>query len=222
MKGSPPHTRETRNCAGFFNLNAGITPAYAGNTFAPGTTMSSAQGSPPHTRETLIVWHISLLKLRDHPRIRGKHVLYRLYLVDVPGSPPHTRETLYELETLTDIIGITPAYAGNTPFSVNTSPSSGDHPRIRGKHYTLISPSRTITGSPPHTRETLRGALYDVRHDGITPAYAGNTPFLSVPSCEHQDHPRIRGKHRVRLPAVSLNAGSPPHTRETLSATLSS
>ena len=76
------------------NYDAGITPAYAGNT---------------------LLFTKRLDGLRDHPRLRGKHGYYAMFEYLNGGSPPLTRETHRSMSNLVEILGITPAYAGNTP-----------------------------------------------------------------------------------------------------------
>ena len=85
-----------------------------------------------------------------------------------------------------------------------------DHPRIRGEH--AIWPLRTTaqSGSPPHTRGTLRLELEEARHHRITPAYAGNTDNFRNSSLYQADHPRIRGEHSTMLSIVSLSIGITP------------
>ena len=91
--GSPPHTRGTHCSTLFLPFRAGITPAYAGNTFFRITSIS-------------FPW--------DHPRIRGEHLDSVCDSVFGLGSPPHTRGTLSESLPSAQLTGITPAYAGNT------------------------------------------------------------------------------------------------------------
>ncbi len=91
-----------------------------------------------------------------------------------------------------------------------------DHPRIRGKHGEgSLFPTAQI-GSPPHTRETPLLTTFLTDPGRITPAYAGNTISYSVFNGSYRDHPRIRGKHYISLTCCQVDAGSPPHTRETL------
>ena len=75
------------------SLNAGITPAYAGNT----KRVSKIED----TRE-------------DHPRLRGEHQWITLQIVLMQGSPPPTRGTQAQGRKNPLSGGITPAYAGNT------------------------------------------------------------------------------------------------------------
>ena len=93
--------------------DSGITPAYAGNTHF----YRSAQSS-----------------LEDHPRIRGEHLFAEKNITPGQGSPPHTRGTLISLATVAALVGITPAYAGNTTSNSAVGVSVRDHPRIRGEH----------------------------------------------------------------------------------------
>ena len=71
------------------------------------------------------------------------------------GSSPHTRDKYLSNEEITDEIGITPAYAGQMHFFLLVKVGIEDHPRIRGTNRLLIPWRRTISGSPPHTRDKL-------------------------------------------------------------------
>ena len=76
LLGSPPPTRGTLRPSLIMFSNAGITPAYAGNTCC----------------------RCGLLPcLRDHPRLRGEHLLPDLVVAELPGSPPPTRGTRYRV-----------------------------------------------------------------------------------------------------------------------------
>ncbi len=92
-----------------------------------------------------------------------------------------------------------------------------DHPRIRGEH--AIWPLRTTaqSGSPPHTRGTLRLELEEARHHRITPAYAGNTDNFRNSSLYQADHPRIRGEHaESELDLTSVDGITPAYAGNTL------
>ena len=131
--GSPPHTRGTlKSCMRCGQLQ-GITPAYAGNT----TLLSPRLNS-----------------FEDHPRIRGEHFGYKCKSRCKSGSPPHTRGTQLVVCLVHLYAGITPAYAGNTSKYLGADKSSKDHPRIRGEHFTGVTPPNSSKGSPPHTRGT--------------------------------------------------------------------
>ena len=74
-----------------------ITPAYAGNTFL-----------------------LSLFYLggEDHPRVCGKHETVNFQILLTKGSPPRMRETRNGKLSNFANQGITPAYAGNTAYSL--------------------------------------------------------------------------------------------------------
>ena len=112
-KGSSPHMRGTPLIIPVRGLACGIIPAYAGNTFHP-----IHNGGYP----------------RDHPRICGEHVAMALSAICAPGSSPHMRGTRTERHRSDTVIGIIPAYAGNTPEHVYRCSPRRDHPRICGEH----------------------------------------------------------------------------------------
>ena len=155
--GSPPHTRGTLIVYNLVTFNCRITPAYAGNT-------EQAQDRQ--------------VQGRDHPRIRGEHAPFFYLLFCCLGSPPHTRGTLVWRLWKDNALGITPAYAGNTPCAIVSFPSLRDHPRIRGEHFVIVKLIFAILGSPPHTRGTPEIKVTSPFMGRITPAYAGNTYIL--------------------------------------------
>ena len=131
------------------------------------------------------------------------------------GSPPPTRGTQFEDDKKPDKIGITPAYAGNTPFIFLRCEPLWDHPRLRGEHIQSNIAPLLILGSPPPTRGTRKQRYYRFALIRITPAYAGNTPYKSQCSRIFQDHPRLRGEHHPPSDTMVQRLGSPPPTRGT-------
>ena len=134
------------------------------------------------------------------------------------GSPPLTRGTLFASIFNFCRNGITPAYAGNTIKFFMIFLLSGDHPRLRGEHFGTICRKTTCGGSPPLTRGTLSLKFGKKFRKRITPAYAGNTIFLSGDTARYEDHPRLRGEHFATSLAAGSVGGSPPLTRGTLIA----
>ena len=92
--GSPPPTRGTPCPLPVTLVVFGITPAYAGNTQ---------------------IYVLFGLESRDHPRLRGEHSCKCCIVPLLTGSPPPTRGTPSPAGIVIAAIGITPAYAGNTP-----------------------------------------------------------------------------------------------------------
>ena len=133
MVGSPPPTRGTQTVEGYDEDPGGITPAYAGNTILP-------------TLFFFFFW--------DHPRLRGEHKDKNKGTTLAQGSPPPTRGTRYYLVKHYIYLGITPAYAGNTPISLAIFFVFKDHPRLRGEHFVVGFHIGFGRGSPPPTRGT--------------------------------------------------------------------
>ena len=178
----------------------GINPAYAGSTRWSGMTANGVTGSSPHTRGARCRENSPAACGRDHPRIRGEHAR--------EGQGEGGAE------------GIIPAYAGSTrPMPLSLYQLRGSSPHTRGAPHAT---SRGRHSAEDHPR--IRGE-HSMRHVqrccrvGIIPAYAGSTMISSqswvpVPgSSPHtrgaragmgcsrlatEDHPRIRGEHRVR------------------------
>ena len=71
--------------------------------------------------------------IEDHPRLRGKDAPDSLVSLIVQGSPPLARERLAYQEVYLFVVGITPAYAGKTPYLAGVELANKDHPRLRGK-----------------------------------------------------------------------------------------
>ena len=109
--------------------------------------------------------------------------------------------------------GITPAYAGNTRWSLMTVAQSRDHPRLRGEYYQLLWFRQPVPGSPPLTRGIQSALIAYSVPLRITPAYAGNTesPPTSFQVC--WDHPRLRGEYASIPRYENPCLGSPPLTR---------
>ena len=132
--------------------NSRITPAYAGR---------------------ILNLYVMVTHSEDHPRIRGKNCCCSGQKYWNWGSPPHTREEYALGSSLSQNLGITPAYAGRIQTIVMPIQSPEDHPRIRGKNLVLLMFVKMKVGSPPHTREELVVSRPGHSDYWITPAYAG-------------------------------------------------
>ena len=153
-KGSPPLTRgiQFQDCMEYYQ--EGITPAYAGNTRSD---------------------YSNEIMSRDHPRLRGEYSRRSMAIRRQVGSPPLTRGIPAIIHHTEFWVGITPAYAGNTPKRHLFPSPLRDHPRLRGEYQDLWVCTGVTEGSPPLTRGILVWCLWEYRIYRITPAYAGNT-----------------------------------------------
>ena len=106
------------------------------------------------------------------------------------------RGTRIRAERIKDILGIIPAYAGNTPRVRRNVENTGDHPRVCGEHE---------CGD-----ESVWGNV------GIIPAYAGNTVFYVPGMICLGDHPRVCGEHGCADRRSVYFQGSSPRMRGTL------
>ena len=172
----------------------GIIPAYAGNTF-------SATPTPTSTG--------------DHPRVCGEHDCGAGIQSTAKGSSPRMRGTRYRLERGWIIVGIIPAYAGNTIQNRPFAATVGDHPRVCGEHTRTGCSGRTVLGSSPRMRGTRIHANVAGRTVGIIPAYAGNTRSTTNTLDCTEDHPRVCGEHDSWGWNVVITLGSSPRMRGT-------
>ena len=90
---SSPHSRGTHEDGTDPREEPGIIPAFAGNT-------RLSESCP--------------FLSRDHPRIRGEHRRMQSPARTLLGSSPHSRGTHGVLEGIEKVVGIIPAFAGNT------------------------------------------------------------------------------------------------------------
>ena len=167
MRGTPSTVR-----AG--SPTPGIIPAYAGNT--------RIQALPDDGR-------------RDHPRVCGEHMMLRAPSVTSVGSSPRMRGTPLHVGFGEHVVGIIPAYAGNTTRSAWRISNHGDHPRVCGEHFLYDRFAMKLPGSSPRMRGTLQSSGIPRHISGIIPAYAGNTQQHVYIDVFTGDHPRVCGEH---------------------------
>ena len=67
--------------------------------------------------------------------MRGEHSRVRLPLTTTLGSSPHARGALVAPDVGDDRLGIIPACAGSTCLHNRQATHIGDHPRMRGEHW---------------------------------------------------------------------------------------
>ena len=168
------------------------TPAYAGNTSDPSSTIPV---------------------FRDHPRLRGEYGRLPVPLIVPVGSPPLARGIRIQEDAMVKATRITPACAGNTPAPSLLPLPPEDHPRLRGEYQPVSNQHPPRPGSPPLARGIH--ALRIITRDDvrITPACAGNTPTRSNCSGYLEDHPRLRGEYKPLNQDRLKIRGSPPLAR---------
>ena len=172
-----------------------IIPAYAGNT-----PQSSDAIRPP----------------RDHPRVCGEHAVRIVHYRCGQGSSPRMRGTPLAVWLSSSLLGIIPAYAGNTLACATSSDISRDHPRVCGEHPWHCLNHVGSRGSSPRMRGTPLVHGLPLSCLGIIPAYAGNTRAMKPRSYSLWDHPRVCGEHVLIDSAPYGRAGSSPRMRGTL------
>ena len=152
------------------------TPAYAGNTSDPSSTIPV---------------------FRDRPRLRGEYGRLPVPLIVPVGSPPLARGIHARNKGIRDRIRITPACAGNTVFFFISAIGEEDHPRLRGEYSRKCPTNHILRGSPPLARGIPIKAKITRSSSRITPACAGNTSGFSGFCSSCKDHPRLRGEYII-------------------------
>ena len=137
-----------------------------------------------------------------------------------PGSPPLARGTGFFRSSRFISRGITPACAGNSNRDWRDACNIWDHPRLRGEQEDWTGREIKAMGSPPLARGTDHGPRVRAARHGITPACAGNSPFVPLAECVLQDHPRLRGEQAHSGHSLSRHKGSPPLARGTVVLTV--
>ena len=128
--GSPPLTRGIHRDDLQALLQAGFTPAHAGNTESVPAMFLQAQ---------------------VHPRSRGEYQQKRIKKAVCSGSPPLTRGIRFPVAQSRVTSGFTPAHAGNTEGLGGWNCRHRVHPRSRGEYFSC-SLFRSTSGSGVHPR----------------------------------------------------------------------
>ena len=192
--GSSPRMRGTRSKRIRIGGPPGIIPAYAGNT----------RRRSARRRST-----------RDHPRVCGEHPTLPVAREPMAGSSPRMRGTLHVTGGDAWLLGIIPAYAGNTTSTGAPLPLTRDHPRVCGEHCGVCGAYFSCLGSSPRMRGTPGVDGQWRVAPGIIPAYAGNTPTFPWSTTAARDHPRVCGEHVQNALGRFNVAGSSPRMRGT-------
>ena len=113
LEGSPPRMRGKQISVCGRIASSGITPAYAGKTS---------------------LWLLPFCGSGDHPRVCGENSATLSAQLCASGSPPRMRGKRMEDHRPSEILGITPAYAGKTDGMTKSRKSRRDHPRVCGEN----------------------------------------------------------------------------------------
>ena len=151
----------------------------------------------------------------DHPRVCGEHDPLVPSVCDVLGSSPRMRGTLGRRVVGLCLVGIIPAYAGNTLPVLPNPFSPRDHPHVCGEHGEIDVCMAGNMGSSPRMRGTRQERVERRGRLGIIPAYAGNTRRESTAAQYPEDHPRVCGEHFHSWFGTVHGLGSSPRMRGT-------
>ena len=130
-RGSPPRGRGKEITFPRTLSQKGITPAWAGKSFAL-------------QRESAL--------RRDHPRVGGEKCVWLPGFVSLMGSPPRGRGKASHSGKRWCCYGITPAWAGKSLPGVRRIPAARDHPRVGGEKSLASMLWAVWLGSPPRGR----------------------------------------------------------------------
>ena len=145
----------------------------------------------------------------------GEQAVLSVCLPNMVGSPPRVRGTGYPPFPRYSWQGITPACAGNSLDKGAGLQVVEDHPRVCGEQRFPYAAMGQEQGSPPRVRGTALHRRYNSRHQGITPACAGNSQRPCLPAAGRRDHPRVCGEQTICTSQMMARSGSPPRVRGT-------
>ncbi len=238
--GSSPRARGAPYRDSCLYLRSRIIPACAGSTTRQPRPSSRRSDHPRVRGEHLISRAISGAAVGSSPRARGALVMncrawYRQRIIPACGgsSPrargarcgptsrtahredhPRVRGEHRERRGSGGLPGrIIPACAGSTRASADARSPGSDHPRVRGEHRWGGWICRPPSGSSPRARGAPNAPAGLVMTGRIIPACAGSTSRNAPRPRSAEDHPRVRGEHRVAATGSLPQPGSSPRAR---------
>ena len=185
--GSPPQVRGKPHHTQFIRIKLRITPAGAGKTICDSVNR-------------FCIW--------DHPRRCGENANRKIKSRESQGSPPQVRGKQKIKLGQDYAIGITPAGAGKTPFTLTSIIRSQDHPRRCGENQVVFGRRIRGPGSPPQVRGKQLKQHCTECCARITPAGAGKTlkrSFRNQPFCSRAVQISFNFSNSLN---VSLQSGS--------------
>ena len=190
--GSPPRGRGKAWPPKAGGWVPGITPAWAGKSPRPTSTLWSS---------------------RDHPRVGGEKAPQGQRLNLILGSPPRGRGKAPSFRDLRHWHRITPAWAGKSIRCTSTTRLIRDHPRVGGEKAAFQIITLPFQGSPPRGRGKAFPSPCGTGPVGITPAWAGKRCLQDDRHHESRDHPRVGGEKIFPRARRTAGRGSPPRGR---------
>ena len=148
-----------------------------------------------------------------HPRSRGENGGRVAGLRGLRGSSPLTRGKRDRDARPWRAVGLIPAHAGKTPWSLARTSAGRAHPRSRGENCATMSDAVMTVGSSPLTRGKHQANRVGIHSSGLIPAHAGKTFVFPRPARIDAAHPRSRGENVQPATAEQIDVGSSPLTR---------
>ena len=152
-----------------------------------------------------------------HPRVCGEHTTTTGRMPSRAGSSPRVRGTHQPARIQMGKFRFIPACAGNAQPVAPGRVISSVHPRVCGERLSWSPPQAVQAGSSPRVRGTPERHCHSRAEDRFIPACAGNASTLTPMREATSVHPRVCGE-RSSLPAArTVQSGSSPRVRGTLS-----
>ena len=129
------------------------------------------------------------------------------------GSPPRGRGKVSRRLAPTEIVRITPAWAGKSERPPFCYVRGRDHPRVGGEKPDTALQLPSHWGSPPRGRGKAQAFRVRPVGRGITPAWAGKRRSGFVLAPAPTDHPRVGGEKPEWTSLEEIERGSPPRGR---------
>ena len=232
-RGSPPRMRGKDCACHCLLLPYGITPAYAGKSYAQRNFAHNSWDHPRVCGEKAQAVQQTATRTGSPPRMRGKgggkialknpsgitpayagkRLCYPLCLSPLWDHPRVCGEKEVELVSVVIVVGSPPRMRGKAGSGSYPRPLPGDHPRVCGEKICEGLGCKGALGSPPRMRGKVHGAAHVQKILGITPAYAGKSVRVAPVFVAHRDHPRVCGEKLQNPRFPRRGSGSPPRMR---------
>ena len=211
--GSSPRVRGRRGFPGVHDGGGGLIPACAGQTVRCRSLVCSSRAHP-----RVCGADHGLLKRRKiagglipacagqtayrrprrcaagaHPRVCGADGAQFVLGAAPQGSSPRVRGRRAEVAGQVCTLGLIPACAGQTDWSVKFSPSARAHPRVCGADTRTDTTVAGTLGSSPRVRGRRQKSGLVRTGPGLIPACAGQTTIATRPAPSTRAHPRVCG-----------------------------